>query len=92
VVLPSFNEQQPTCGLEAAALGKALMLGRRPYALQKFYQNARLVEPGSVDQIAQGLRDMREKSARYVAPRIFVEECRTDMVGAKLKRIFESLI
>jgi glycosyltransferase involved in cell wall biosynthesis len=92
VVLPSFDEQQPTTGLEAAAIGKPLMLGRRPYARQKFYQNAKLVEPASVDHIGRGLREMRADPAQYVPPRAFVEECRIDRVGLKLKRIFESLV
>jgi glycosyltransferase involved in cell wall biosynthesis len=92
VVLPSFDEQQPTTALEAAALGKPLMLGRRPYAQQKFYGNALLVEPGSVKQIARGLEALRADPARYVAPHAFVEECRAVRVGPKLKKIFESVM
>ena len=92
VVLPSFEENQPTTALEAAALGKPLMLARRAYAQQKFYRNALLVEPGAKNQIARGLQDMRADPARYVAPRAFVEECRADRVGPKLKAIFENLL
>lgn len=92
VVLPSFNEQQPTTALEAAALGKPLMLGRRSYAHQKFYQNALLVEPGSAGQITRGLQAMQASPAAYVAPRAFVEECRADRVAPRLKAIFESLL
>lgn len=92
VVLPSFEEQQPTCGLEAAALGKPLMLGTRPYARQKFYQNALLVEPRSVDEIARGLAALRTEPARYIPPAQFVAECRADRVGPNLMRIFADVL
>lgn len=92
VALTSFDEQQPTAGLEAAALGKPLMLGRRPYARQKFYRNAFLAEPGSVAEISRGLKALAAEPARYVPPRAFAEECRADRVGPKLKGIFEDLL
>jgi glycosyltransferase involved in cell wall biosynthesis len=91
VVLPSFEEQQPTTGLEAAALGKPLMLGRLPYARQKFYRNAFLAPPASVEQIGQGLKALAATPDRFVPPRATAEECRADRVGASLKRIFEEL-
>jgi glycosyltransferase involved in cell wall biosynthesis len=92
VALASFDEQQPTTGLEAAALGKPLMLGRRPYARQKFYQNAFLAEPASVKEISAGLRAMATEPDRYIPPLTFVQECRADAVGARLKRIFENVM
>lgn len=92
VVLPSFEEQQPTTGLEAAALGKPLMLGRRPYARQKFYRNAFLAEPASVAEIGRGLKALVAEPARYVPLRTFAEECRADRVGPKLKTIFEGVL
>jgi len=92
VVLPSFEEQQPTIGLEAAAIGKPLMLGRKPYARQKFYDNAFLAEPDSVEGIGRGLKALAENPQRYVPPRATVEECRANRVGPKLKAIFESLL
>lgn len=91
VVLPSFEEQQPTIGLEAAALGKPLMLGRLPYARQKFYSGAFLVEPASVQQIGEGLKALAATPDCFVPSRAMVEECRADKVGPKLKRIFEEL-
>jgi glycosyltransferase involved in cell wall biosynthesis len=92
VALVSFEEQQPTTGLEAAALGKPLMLGRRSYARQKFYRNAFLAEPDSVREISAGLRALRTEPDRYTPPLAFVQECRSDAVGAKLKHIFESVM
>jgi glycosyltransferase involved in cell wall biosynthesis len=92
VVLPSFEEQQPTTGLEATALGKPLMLGRRPYARQKFYRGAFLAEPASRKDIGAGLRALLTEPARYTPPPQFAQECRADQVGTKLKRIFEELL
>jgi len=91
VALVSFEEQQPTIGLEAAALGKPLMLGRRPYARQMFYRNAFLAEPASVREIGAGLKALLTESPRYTPPLAFVQECRADRVGAELKRVFESV-
>lgn len=92
VALASFDEQQPTTGLEAAALGKPLMLGHRPYARQKFYQNALLAEPGSVKEIGAGLKALVTEPNRYIPPLSFVQECRADEVGTRLKRIFEDVV
>jgi glycosyltransferase involved in cell wall biosynthesis len=91
VVLPSFHEQQPTIGLEAAALGKPLMLGEKPYAHQKFYRGAFLARPGSISHIVQGLNALVSKPAQYTPSRQFVQECRADRIAAKLKRIYQSL-
>lgn len=92
VVLPSFEEQQPTIGLEAAALGKPLMLGRLPYARQKFYRGAFLVDPASVPQIGEGLKAIVATPNRFIPSRATVEECRADRVAAHLKRIFEDVL
>ncbi len=92
VVLPSFLEQQPTIGLEAAALGKPLMLGDKPYAYQNFYRNAYLARPASVDHIAKGLSAMAADPARYTPPPGPVQDCRADRVVAKLKDIYASLV
>lgn len=92
VVLPSFEEQQPTIGLEAAALGKPLLLGRLPYARQKFYRGAFLANPASVREIADGLKALATTPDRYIPPRAVVEECRAERVGNKLRAIYAGLI
>ena len=92
VVLPSFEEQQPTIGLEAAALGKPLLLGRLPYARQKFYRGAFLADPASVREIGEGLKALATAPDRYIPPRAVVEECQADRVGAKLKAIYAGLL
>jgi glycosyltransferase involved in cell wall biosynthesis len=92
VVLPSFEEQQPTVGLEAAALGKPLMLGDRPYARQKFYHNAFLAKPNSVSHMGAGLKALITEPARYTPPHDVVQECRTDRVADKLGAIYRDLL
>lgn len=92
VVLPSFLEQQPTIGLEAAALGKPLLLGKKPYAYQKFYRGAYLARPSSVSDIARGLAALSANPAQYTPSRAVVQDCRSERVGAALKRIYEELM
>ena len=91
VALPSFHEQQPTVGLEAAALGKPLMLGEKPYAHQKFYKGAFLARPNASRHIAEGLKALAADPARYTPSREVVQECRGERVATKLKRIYEAL-
>ena len=92
VVLPSFEEQQPTIGLEAAALGKPLLLGRLAYARQKFYRGAFLANPASVREIGEGLKALATAPDSHIPPREIVEECRAQQVGRKLQAIYASLL
>jgi glycosyltransferase involved in cell wall biosynthesis len=92
VVLPSFEEQQPTIGLEAAALGKPLMLGAMAYAQQKFYRNAFLAKPNSIAHIATGLKALVSEPTRYTPPHDLVQECRAERIANRLKEIYESLL
>lgn len=91
VALPSFMETQPASGLEAAALRKPLLLGRRPYARQSFFQNAYLGDPSSTADIARGLRKLRDDPAPYIPRQDVIQQCRPEIVGSNLKRIFSSL-
>ncbi len=68
------------------------MLGKKPYAHQKFYRGAFLARPNSVDHIAEGLKSLATNPARYTPSREMVQECRADRVAAKLKQIYESLV
>ena len=45
MALPSFSEQQPISMLEAAILGKPLLMANKPYAKQEFYKKSCLVDP-----------------------------------------------
>jgi glycosyltransferase involved in cell wall biosynthesis len=91
VALPSFDETQPASGLEAAALGKPLLLGRRPYAKQSYFENAYLADPKSVDDIACGLKRLRDAPEAHSPRQDLLEQCRPDVIARNLKRIFLSL-
>lgn len=86
--LPSHNETQPISLLEAAAAGKPLLIGDRPYAEQKYFQHARRVAPESDKSIEQGLRAVLAEPRRYIAPREFLQECRKECVGQAYERVF----
>jgi glycosyltransferase involved in cell wall biosynthesis len=92
IALPSFKECQPTIGLEAAALQKPLLLADKPYAHQEFYAGAKLVDPKSVDSIADGLSQILTTPSRFIPRRDLVNECRSDIVAVKLRAIFEDLV
>jgi glycosyltransferase involved in cell wall biosynthesis len=91
VALPSFVETQPAAGLEAAALRKPLLLGRRPYAQQSFFRNAYLADPASVADIARGLRRLLNAPDAHTPPADLIQQCRPEVIGQNLKRIFSSL-
>jgi glycosyltransferase involved in cell wall biosynthesis len=91
VALPSFAETQPASGLEAGALRKPLLLGRRYYARQSFFENACLADPASVVDIARGLRRLRDSPLVHIPRQDMVAQCRPEVVGRTLKRIFSSL-
>jgi glycosyltransferase involved in cell wall biosynthesis len=91
VALPSFKETQPASGLEAGALRKPLLLGRRYYARQSFFENAYLADPGSPTDIARGLRRLRDDPEAYIPRQDMVQQCRPENVGRNLVRILSSL-
>ena len=89
--LPSFKEQQPISALEAAAVGKPLLLGDRPYARQRYYRNARLVDPASVASIKEGLRDILGRSQAHIPPAQFLSECTRNRVGEAYSNLYKAL-
>lgn len=92
VVLPSFEETQPAAGLEAAAMGKPLLLGNRAYAKQRYFRNALLKDPSSESAIGNGLRQLRENPSAYVPPRDIIAECHPDHIGLNLRGILGNLV
>lgn len=89
--LPSFDEQQPTSAQEAGLLGKPLLLGNLPYARQKFYKNACLVNPGNVDSIASGIEAIIKNPFSFIPPIDVFEECKESNVAEKHLQIFRKL-
>jgi glycosyltransferase involved in cell wall biosynthesis len=89
--LPSHVEQQPISALEAAASRKALVLAKRPYAGQEFYQHAVLADPRSVDDIARALREALDHPEKCCPPLSVIEQCRRERVGAAYVAVYQRL-
>jgi len=92
IAIPSFNECQPASALEAVALQKPLLIAQRPYAFQEFYTGALMVNPKSIDSIANGLKEILANPRQYTPSRFLINECRPDVIGLKLRQIFERLL
>lgn len=92
VALPSYNEQQPICLLEAVAMGKPLLIANRAYAKQIYYLNSCLVNPDSIDDIANGIKKIISNPANYQTPRNLIEECSESHVGDKYHNLYKKII
>lgn len=92
VVLPSFDETQPLSALEAIAMRKPLLLADRPYARQKVYEGACLVNPASNASIAAGLEQLRASPGLCCPPLVNLAECRRDRVGEAYVEIYERAV
>ena len=79
--LPSLNEQQPISALEAAAAGKPLLLANRDYAKQELYNNAVLVNPYSVSDIARNLSSLLDNPEKFTVAPGTLDSCRRKSVG-----------
>jgi glycosyltransferase involved in cell wall biosynthesis len=89
--LPSFGEQQPTSAQEAGLLGKPLLLADLPYAKQKFYKNACLVNPNSVTSIAEGIQSIIDNPVKYVPPIDAFDDCKPSFVAEQYLKIYNAL-
>ena len=94
-VLPSLSEGRSNAVLEALAMGKVCVVSNRKFNTEFLDEsNAILIDPKSVDSIAQGIklglqpcvRRKLEKAARGVAMRLNQEQ-RVE----KISRIFENI-
>lgn len=90
--LVSDNETQPISALEAAALGVPLLLSNRPFAKQKYYTNARLVSPDSVDSICEGIQSVLASPLSFVPSREYLEECTPASVGGRYFEVYERVL
>jgi glycosyltransferase involved in cell wall biosynthesis len=89
--LPSDNETQPISALEAAAMGKQLILNDRAYARQEYYQGAVLTRTTSVRDIETVLKiALKRKSAAHKNQKLF--ECKKEAVGEAYKKVYQKLV
>lgn len=92
VALPSFIETQPICLLEAVAIGKPLLIANRAYAKQLYYSNSCLINPFSVDDIANGIKKIISNPTNYLTPKKLIEECTESSVGEKYISLYKKII
>lgn len=92
VALPSHDETQPISALEAVAMGKPLLLADRPYARQRYYENADRIDPNSEASIAEGLRRVMMRPADFTTPREVVAGCRADAVGEAYAAMYRAVV
>jgi len=81
--LVSRRETQPIALLEAGTLRKPLLIADEPYARQKFYENARLVDARSTRAIAAGVADVLSNPSRYVPDEAALAACSRRKVGSQ---------
>lgn len=90
--LISSNETQPISALEAAAMGKPLMLSDRAWAKQNYYRNAYLVDPSSLKSIKEGMRNIMNQSFSQDPWRETLEQCRRMNVGYAYERVYKRVM
>ena len=79
--LPSLEETQPISVLEAASTNLPILLADRPYAHQKIYESAMLVNPKSINSISNGLLSILSYPGKYIIDSSLLETCRQATVG-----------
>jgi glycosyltransferase involved in cell wall biosynthesis len=87
--LPSLNETQPISALEAAVLRKPLLLSDLPFAKQKFFKNACLVDPYNVDNIARAVVKIISNPKLYIPDYSVLQECTESSVGKAYAKVYE---
>lgn len=90
--LISHNETQPISLLEAAAVGKPLLIADRPYARQEFYRNAMLVNPCSIDSIMRGLNTLLADPNKYLPNEFELRRCARSVVGKNYVALYTEVL
>lgn len=90
--LPGHDERQPISLLEAAAASKPLLIANRTYAKQKYYKNAKLVDPDSPMLISKAILDIESNLNRFLVPKHILEECRAENVGKAYSDVYKTLL
>jgi glycosyltransferase involved in cell wall biosynthesis len=92
VALVSERETQSIALLEAGTLRKPLLIADQPYARQKFYENARLVDARSPKAIARGLTDIFSNPSRYVPNEARLADCNSRKVGSQYADVYAAAL
>lgn len=92
VALPSYVEQQPITLLEAVAVQKPLLIANRAFSKQKYYLNAKCIEPESVESIEEGLLSIISEPSKYVPSLLTMDECREENVGNMYHQLYKKVL
>lgn len=92
VALPSYIEQQPITLLEGAAVQKPLLISNKAFAKQKYYQNAMLVSPDNIDDMANSIQTIINNPEKFVPSKNNLDECKNLSVGEKYVSIYKNLL
>lgn len=91
-VLISIDETQPISALEAAAMGKPLLLSDMAWAKQSFYRGACLVNPSSLTSIQEGMRRILDRPDIFKVGSGELEKCRRQRVGEAYASVYAQVI
>ena len=86
--LISNDETQPISALEAAAMGKPLLLSDHKWARQSFYHGACLVNPVSLESVKGGIRRILEYPNLFTVPPHELYSCRRQKVSDAYVKLF----
>lgn len=90
--LLSTDETQPISALEAAALGKPLILSDSSWARQKYYENALLINPYSLDSVRKGIRQLLDETDKHKIQSENINECNRLNVGEAYAEVYAKLL
>ncbi|CAM3763276.1 glycosyltransferase family 4 protein [Polynucleobacter brandtiae] len=90
--LPSHTETQPISVLEAMAGQIPVLIADQPYARQKFFKHAFLVDANSQSSIERGLKKIFENSKLGIASFELIEECKETSVGKTYRNIYKCVM
>lgn len=86
--LPSNEETQPISALEAAVMGKPLLLGKGTYSKQKLYFGALLADCNSINDIQKKVSILKNNFSDYRIPQEYLEECTENSVGESYRKAY----
>lgn len=89
--LISNNEQQPISPIEAAVLGKPIILADKAYAKQDYFNNSLLTNPNSVDEISKSLLKVISNKEMFKIDLDKLKIFKSANVGEKYKILYHSL-
>ncbi len=90
--LVSHEEQQPMSAIEAAKIGKPLILADKTYAKQSYFKNAYLTNINSVENISNAILKILATPEKYIVDTSDYETFSSNMVAEKYLKVYTKLI